>query len=330
MNLHDPGLRSSERRFSVPIKLPGDHHVAIMMAIHNGASWLPEQLQSLLDQTHEDWSLLVGDDGSKDAGPAQINAFAIKHPDIPVRFFEGQGLGFQANFMRLLMHLPRRTPFAAFCDQDDVWDRHKLNTAVEAMAQVPADVPVLYCGRTLISDADLAPLGLSPDFRRPPSFENALVQSIAGGNTMVMNRAAIDLLKQAYDPDHLPISHDWWAYQIIAGAGGHVIFDAVPRVIYRQHGANQVGSGRGWAAKLERLGRLLRGDFQRFNTTNLRALKSARALLSDKNREVLQRFESAREQGLLKRVRMFRKLGLRRQTRFGNIALWLAIVLRKV
>ena len=31
---------------------------------------------------------------------------------------------------------------------------------------------------------------IAPLFRKPPIFENALVQSIAGGNTMVFNQAA--------------------------------------------------------------------------------------------------------------------------------------------
>ena len=34
-----------------------------------------------------------------------------------------------------------------------------------------------------------------PLFERAPDFRNALVQSIAGGNTMVFNRAARDLLR---------------------------------------------------------------------------------------------------------------------------------------
>ena len=47
----------------------------------------------------------------------------------------------------------------------------------------------------------------------------APLQSLAGGNTMVFNQAARDLMLDA--GGHLDIvSHDWWAYLLVTGAGG--------------------------------------------------------------------------------------------------------------
>jgi hypothetical protein len=52
----------------------------------------------------------------------------------------------------------------------------------------------------------------------PPSFRNALVQSIAGGNTMVFNVALKRLIENA-GPLDVP-SHDWWVYILVTGSGG--------------------------------------------------------------------------------------------------------------
>ncbi len=44
------------------------------------------------------------------------------------------------------------------------------------------------------------------------------MQSIAGGNTMVFNRATRDLLVRTAAAK--PVAHDWWLYQLVSGTGG--------------------------------------------------------------------------------------------------------------
>ena len=41
-------------------------------------------------------------------------------------------------------------------------------------------------------------LGFSPHFKRPPSFKNALIQNIGGGNTMVFNKAAKNIIVSSF------------------------------------------------------------------------------------------------------------------------------------
>ncbi|MEL7105794.1 MAG: glycosyltransferase family 2 protein [Pseudomonadota bacterium] len=330
MNLYDPQLRKSARRQATPVSAPGPQHVAILMGVHNGARWLPEQLESLVRQTHKDWALLVGDDRSTDDSADIIHHFAQDHPNISVRLLPGPNKGFQANFLSLLQKVPSSAAFVAFADQDDVWKPAKLTAAIASLSQAPEGQPALYCGRTDVADAALNIRGQSPHFARAPSFENALVQSLAGGNTMVMNRAAVELLRTAYDADRPPVSHDWWAYQIISGAGGHIIFDPDPKVIYRQHSANLVGSGMGLRAKLQRLARLLKGDLKRFSDTNIRALQSARRHLTDDAQRSLDHFVAGRTLGFAMRIWSMRSAKIYRQTFFGSLALWAAVVLARI
>src|SRR5207253_1787714 len=96
----------------------------------------------------------------------------------------GPANGVCANFLSLATDPAIDADYFAFSDQDDVWYRDKLRRALTWLATVPGDVPALYCGRTELMSIDGRSYGLSPLFTRPPTFRNALVQNLGGGNTM--------------------------------------------------------------------------------------------------------------------------------------------------
>ncbi len=111
---------------------------------------------------------------------------------------EGPKQGHWKNFLSLLHNQPADADaeLFAFSDQDDIWYPEKLRRAADWFSIQPKDVPALYFTRTELMGEDGAHLGYSPLFKRKPSFQNALVQNIGGGNTMVFNRAARLLLAQ--------------------------------------------------------------------------------------------------------------------------------------
>ena len=330
MNLFDPQLLVDAQGQATPVSAPGPDHVAVLMAVHNGARWLPDQLASLAGQKHRDWSLIVGDDRSSDDSANLIHDFAVENPTTSVRIYPGPNTGFQANFLSLLSRVPASASYVAFADQDDVWRSGKLAAGVMALSGLPEGTPAIHCGRTEIADADLVTLGHSPRFRRAPAFANALVQSLAGGNTMMLNRAAYELLVQAMDATAPPVSHDWWAYQVVTGAGGQVVFDDTPHVIYRQHGGNLVGAGIGTQAKLKRLRRLAAGDFRAFSTKNIAALDACRNVLTPDSRRRLDAFAAGRTGGLAARFSAMRRAGIYRQTLAGTLALWASVMFGKI
>ncbi|PAV69458.1 hypothetical protein WR25_25680 [Diploscapter pachys] len=98
--------------------------------------------------------------------------------------------------------------YYAWCDQDDIWHPEKLARAVTRLSSVPEGVPALYCARTELVDQDGKHLGFSPVYSRSACFRNALVQNIAGGNTMVFNDALMKLLREAGNNATI-VSHDW-------------------------------------------------------------------------------------------------------------------------
>jgi len=259
------------------------------MGTKDGARFLPQQLSSLLAQDSISWDLVVSDDGSSDATVDQLHQFAR---DRAVTVRAGPRRGFAQNFLSLASQ-PLNASFLAFCDQDDVWTARKLSRAAHALRDIPANQPALYCSRTVLVDDVLKPIGLSPLFRRRPSFSNALVQCIGGGNTMVMNQCGADLLARFAGVS--VVSHDWWAYQLISGAGGKVIYDPQPSLFYRQHGANQSGGNLGPCASLDRAKAVLAGRYRSWLDVQVAALRQAEEVLTSANLRVFDKFQEARE-----------------------------------
>jgi len=304
--------------------------VAILMGLYHGEAFLPQQLDSLLAQDHGAWSLTASDDSETPESAALVRAFARDHPERSVALRRGPRRGFVRNFLTLLERAPRDAPYLAFADQDDRWFADKLSRAVAALSGVPPTAPALYMAATEICDADLRVLGRSARFARPPTFRNALVQSIGGANTMVMNRAAADLASDlaATVPD--PASHDWWLYQVVSGCGGTVLFDPAPVMSYRQHGRNLVGANISAGARLDRLRRLLGGEFAALNARSLAAIAPVEARFTPDARAAAAAFRDARQGPWWRRLAALRRAGVYRQGRADTAALHLACLLGRL
>ena len=303
-----------------------NNKITILMATHNGAKYLIDQLVSIRLQDFSAWRLIISDDNSTDATRALIRLYIKDHPNLDIKFVEGSGRGFCFNFLSMLGEVS--TEYFCFCDQDDIWLPNKLTHSIKILEQY--DCEAMYCSSTIIIDFLGNRIGTSPIFSRKTSFENALVQSIAGGNTMVFNSKALEILTLAYDPSHIPISHDWWCYQVISGTGGTVHYDTLPRVKYRQHSGNLIGSNISFHKRLKRVLLLLEGRYRDWTDVNLKALEASVSLLDEKNAKILDKFIRLRNKKLLTRIRLFNQLGLYRQTSFGNAALFAACILKRI
>jgi hypothetical protein len=219
--------------------------------------------------------------------------------------------------------------FFAYSDQDDVWFPTKLEKAIGWLASLPDDVPALYFSRTALVGKNGKLLGFSPLFARTPSFQNALVQNIGGGNTMVFNRTARSMLAAA-PPDIELIAHDWWTYQMVTGVGGITRYDPWPSVKYRQHEHNLVGSNVGMRQRTLRLRAFAKGRVVTWNDTNIEALNKMRHLLTPSSVATLDQFAQARKTQLPKRLYLLWKAGAYRQSVLDNIGIVVGSLLGRI
>lgn len=307
----------------------GDSKVCVLLGTYNGERFLEEQLASLAAQTVSNVDIIVGDDGSSDGTRLILERFRALWTKGTFDILDGPRKGFAENFRFLSLRAGPDVDFLAFCDQDDVWDADKLEAAIAALLPIPPTTPGAYFSRTLLTDENDNAFGLSPLFSRPPSFRNALVQSIGGGNTLVLNRAGSALFIEACRRTSF-VTHDWWAYLIVSGAGGVVHYDPTPHIRYRQHGSNLVGNNVGLAARLSRLRLLLGGRFRGWTDRNLAGLQLCIDLLSPEAGEILGRFRDAREKTGPLAVKALARAGVHRQVPFDDFSFKVAVFLGKV
>lgn len=296
-------------------KGPMPQSVNILLATHNGARYLPEQLQSYSRQGHKEWCLWASDDGSTDKTLKHLQDFAQRSP---VQIVDGPQKGAAANFMSLLCHPDLPDAPVALSDQDDVWLSHRLERGLARLAQ--HDGPALYCSRTMVVDPELKPLGFSPNYKSA-SFENAIVQNIASGHTIMLNTHALHLIRQAGIPNDIPY-HDWWTYLLITAAGGTVVFDKKPGVMYRQHSGNHSGAHHGLGAIIDRIRVLKKGGYRQWISSNLSALQACTPLITSHARDIVDELQSSADW-----KSVFTKHDIRRQGKIGQAMLGIAFAM---
>ena len=297
--------------------------VALLLCTYQGERYLAKQLDSFAAQTYSAWDLYVSDDGSLDGTLTLLEQRRQVWPSHQVKVFDGPNKGFSANFLSLICRPEIQADYYSISDQDDIWNPDKLERAIQWISTVPRNVPGLYCSRTTLVDENEKLLGQSPLFTRPPSFANALVQNIAGGNTMVLNEAARRLIAKA-GPHIKVVAHDWWVYIVVTACGGKVRYDPHPSLLYRQHGGNLIGSNAGLRARLRRVRMLFQGSLQEWSDQHLAALTALAQDITPENRRILEIFSHARGQTLMGRLLGVKRSGIYRQTTLGNIGLYAA------
>ncbi|HUN39958.1 MAG TPA: glycosyltransferase [Acetobacteraceae bacterium] len=299
---------------------PVEHHtVAILLSAHNGERFLHDQLASLVRQTHQRWVLYWRDDGSSDAAQAILQSFAAfagKHRSHSVS--GGGALGPTRSYLTLLASAWHdQFRYFAFADQDDVWFEDKITRGLRALSEVPPDVPALYCARQELVDEQLRYLGKSPRHAGKVGFPAALTQNIATGCTIIMNRAAAEVVLSLAPPEGT--LHDWWCYIAVSAAGGEILVDNAAVLHYRQHLGNLVGSPVGILRR--GIAALRRGPrpFMTILRNHVAVLQTHPDLLSDRARADLAVIAAGLDGGGRDKLRALGLRGFHRQTRLEDV-----------
>lgn len=305
--------------------------IAIILCTYNGEKFLKQQLNTIKYQTFRGYDLFISDDGSSDSTLEIVNEFINHNPSITIYVLKGPKIGFAQNFIRTLQDIPsiseRDYSYYAFCDQDDLWDVEKLEIAFKKLKEVNFNGPALYCSRTKYVNSNGIDIGYSPLFKKKPSFNNALVQSIAGGNTMLFNHILYNYMLKV-DTNKNIVSHDWLTYLICMAANGSALYDSNPHISYRQHKANIIGANNNMLNIYKRFKLMLRGNFSKWINSNLLHLDNLE--LSQDNNRILKNFYLVRSKNICTRFRGLILSKVYRQTLFGNITLILSTALKKI
>lgn len=199
------------------------------MCTYNGARFVEQQLDSIVNQTYRNLEIVVADDGSTDDTVAIVRRFQQR--DRRIRLLEGvSNLGFIGNFARALSACTGDQ--IALADQDDVWLPEKIMTLCEQLGD-----NLLIYSRVQMIDAEGNQL--QEVFPRVNRLDGAcalslLVDNCVTGHACLIQRELRDLA--------LPFppgvkAHDQWLALVAAGLGRMKASESVLS-LYRKHGAN--------------------------------------------------------------------------------------------
>ncbi|QDC88123.1 glycosyltransferase family 2 protein [Candidatus Methylopumilus universalis] len=303
--------------------------IAILMCTYNGDQFLEEQLDSIESQDYKNWTLYVNDDGSKDNTLNILKRYQKKWGVKKLIIRCGPQKGFCQNFLQIINDPKIKADFYFLSDQDDVWMPHKLSHTLQKLSKLDALKPNLYCARTTYISSNLKYiLGYSEVFLKPLSFKNAIVQSIAGGNTMAFNNH-LKKIAQKYPKAHV-VSHDWWLYILNELVGGQTFYDPESTILYRQHNKSLIGANTGLIAKLRRFKMLLNGKYREYNTQHFEVFNKFNKDGLRRNLEIIDRFFALRDKPLKDRLLIIKEMGIYRQTFDTHLGLYLGLILKKI
>ena len=210
----------------------------VLMSTYNGEKYLKEQLDSLINQDLRPTKILIRDDGSRDDTVNLLEDYASKYNFI--EYYYGKNIGPAKSFFELINKV-EGYDYYALCDQDDVWFKDKLSTAVNMLEKEDSNIPLLYAGRFVLTDEKLNPL--KSDVSKLYSFNDfahSLIYHTAPGCTFVFNdKARKQIIKYDVNKEYCVI-HDAIIHKVVT-MFGKMILDLQPHMYYRQHKNNVYG-----------------------------------------------------------------------------------------
>lgn len=212
------------------------------MSTYNGEKYLAEQIDSIINQSHKDWTLFIRDDGSTDNTNLIINDYIKEVPNIKRVAYGGSNLGPAKSFMKMLQIV--EADYYMFADQDDFWLSDKIERSLQKMKENEANenVPVLVHTDLLVVDQDLNLLNLSfwgKNLTSEVVYKYMPITNFVTGCTMFFNKAARNCSINFVDDK--VIMHDHWIALCVWAHQGIIFSISEPTIKYRQHGRNVLG-----------------------------------------------------------------------------------------
>lgn len=161
--------------------------VSVVMCTYNGAKYLREQLDSILNQTYPIYELIVQDDCSTDETVDIVKEYFLKYDFIKIHQ-NTQQKGITQNFISAI-HLAKGE-YIAISDQDDIWDLEKIEKQIKCI-----DNNLLCFSLSSPFTNENIPLNID---RRVPNYglERLIFYPVIPGHAMLFKKELVNLLPE--------------------------------------------------------------------------------------------------------------------------------------
>ena len=289
--------------------------IAVLLSTFNGEKYLTTQLDSIINQTcSESISIIVRDDGSTDGTVEILEKYAKEGK---LTWSCGESLGPARSFLTLMKENPEYD-YYAFADQDDYWEKYKIEIGLRYIAGI--DKPAIFFSNGYLVDSELNSLGRN--VRKTIPRINLMTILCSGGThgcTMLFNRKMNDLISKAGIPESVRM-HDQYVPSVCLMFGGEIVYKDVCLIKYRQHQMNVVGISSTYFDKIK----------QRINMI----FKKPKYSISDNAYALLSQYKNSISEGDKSKLEMIAyyktnsvnrfRLACSREIRYGSISLEVA------
>lgn len=223
-----------------------DNRICVLMATYNGEEYILEMLNSIKNQTCQDFICYIHDDGSTDSTCDIVDNFCKDNRNF-IRLESQPTGGAKNNFLYMLRKLGTQFQYCMFCDQDDIWLPDKIEKSFNRMKELEdgnlSRPALVYCDMKVV---DIKLNEIAPSFIRYNALtvenitiDRAIMKSYAAGCSMMINNSLARISSVENTSDI--IMHDWWV-MIIASAVGKIAYINEALALYRQHETNALGA----------------------------------------------------------------------------------------
>lgn len=216
--------------------------IDILLTTYNGEKFLRVQLDSLFNQTYQNFKILICDDKSTDKTKEILQSYKNKYFD-KIEIIEAEKkLGHCYNFLNLISY--SKSEYIMFCDQDDIWLPNKIELSLKEIKKYDyKNKPLLLHTEQLIIDelGKIINESSTKYFDKIIDFKSVEQVAFRGGLhgcTMMLNKKLLNYLKKEkiWKLEGM-VYHDW-SIAIIAKIVGEILYLEIPTMKYRIHGNN--------------------------------------------------------------------------------------------
>lgn len=222
--------------------------IEILLATYNTEQeYLKKQIDSILNQTYQNFKLLISDDHSiKKEIKTILETYQKQDKRIEI-YTQESNLGYNKNFEFLLKQA--KANYIMFSDHDDIWYPQKIEKCLTKMKEEKVDL--VYCNANQINEKDEIIKQNYFQYKNVPLIHGksklAITRCIGIGCSQMITKTIRDHMIPFTDQ---VIAHDWLA-AFLANEGNGITYIEEPLFGYRLHNNNVFG-GRSLAQNLSK------------------------------------------------------------------------------
>lgn len=229
-------------------KIKDNPTVSVVILTYNRAHLVGRAIQSVLDQTYQDFEIVIVDDASTDNTEEVVKSFNdgrlryIRHKENSGGAAAPKNTGIKA----------ARGEYIAFLSDDDEWLPHMLEKQTNKFRCVSSDVGVVYSGHASFSTESGKKVAERMPIERGHVFELMLEKLILGDLTPLVRKECFRRVG-VFDTQFL--SCEWW--DMLIRISKYYKFDFVPEILCKYYIHSEQGTA-SLERRIEGLDRLTR------------------------------------------------------------------------